>query len=136
MNLLLLKWARLIGVTVMVQLTVAILAQPPSVPVKNELVNKEGLRLSISETDTDPALTIALPVGSSSQPEIRVLFPEHVTARKKGDTDSERLYLFRPGRQVEKPQWKRTRDSFEYERDFPVGIHMLARVTLEEDGVL
>jgi hypothetical protein len=81
-------------------------------------------------------MAIALSGAPSSQPEIRVLFPEHVTAKKKGATDAERLYLFRPGMQAEKPTWKRFRDSFEYQRDFSAGIHMLARATLEEDGVL
>jgi hypothetical protein len=38
--------------------------------------------------------------------------------------------------QGEKPQWKRSRDSFAYERDFSSGIHLLARATLQEDGVL
>jgi hypothetical protein len=136
MNLRLLNCARLICVTLIVQLPPALVAQPPAGQVNNEVVNKEGLRLSISQTDTQPALTIALPGGQPSQPEIRVLFPEHVTARKKGDTDAVQLYLFRPGSQGEKPQWKRSRDWFEYERDFSAGIHMLAQATLQEDGVL
>jgi len=113
------------------QLPIAIFAQEPM-----SLSNSEGLRLSISETDVQPALTIALPDESSNRPEILVLFPEHVTAKKKGNTDAEHLYLFRPGLQGEKSQWKRSRDALEYERDFSVGIHMLARATLQEDGVL
>src|SRR5438270_6650053 len=121
----------LICLTVIVHVPLALLAQEPM-----SLVNREGLRLSISQTDTQPVATIALPGAFSSQPEIRVLFPEHVTARKKEDTDAERLYLFRPGMEGERPQWKRSRDSFEYERDFSTGIHMLARAALQEDGVL
>jgi hypothetical protein len=120
----------------MVQLPLALVAESSRSFAHDELVNSEGLRLSVSETDIEPALVIALPGQSSSQREIRVLFPEHVTAKKKGDTDAEHLYLFRPGMQGEKPQWKRSRDSFEYERDFSSGIHMLARATLQEDGVL
>jgi hypothetical protein len=100
------------------------------------LANLEGPRLSISEADTQPALTIALPGEPSNRPAIQVLFPEHVTAKKKGDTEAEHLYLFRPGLQGEKPQWKRSRDSFEYERDISARIHMLARATLQDDGVL
>src|SRR5437763_3504490 len=117
MNLLLLKWARLICVTAVVQLPVVIAQSPVSLG-ENELVNKEGLRLSLSETDTDPALTIVLPGAPSSEPEMRVLFPEHVTAKTKEETHAEHLYLFRPGMQGEKPRWKRSRDSFEYEWDF------------------
>lgn len=136
MHLRLLNCARLICVTAMVQLPLALVAESSRSLAHDELVNSEGLRLSVSETDTEPALMIALPGQSSSQPEIQVLFPEHVTAKKKGDTDAEHLYLFRPGMQGEKPQWKRSRDSFEYERDFSTGIHMLARATLQDDGVL
>jgi hypothetical protein len=131
MNLRPLSCVRLICVTAIVQLPIALVAQEPM-----SLANSEGLRLSISEADTQPALTIALPGEPSSRPAIRVLFPEHVTAKKLGSTDAEQLYLFRPGLQEEKPQWKRSRDSFEYERDFSAGIHMLARATLQDDGVL
>jgi hypothetical protein len=131
MNLRLLFCVRLIGVTAMVQFPIALVAQEPM-----SLGNSEGLRLSISEADTQPALTISLPGDSSGRPAIEVLFPEHVTAKKKGNTDAEHLYLFRPGRQGEKPRWKWSRDSVEYERDFPAGIHMLARATLQDDGVL
>src|ERR1700730_4077820 len=131
MNPRLLCCALLICVTAIMQLPIAIFAQEPM-----SLSNSEGLRLSISETDTQPALTIALPGDSSNRPSIRVLFPEHVTAKKRGSTDAEHLYLFRPGLQGEKSQWKRSRDALEYERGFSVGIHMLARATLQEDGVL
>jgi hypothetical protein len=126
----------LIFVTAMVPLPLALVADLSRNLAHDDLVNSEGLRLSVSETDSEPALMIALPGQSFKPPEIRVLFPEHVTAKKKGDTDAERLYLFRPGMQGENPQWKRSRDSFEYERDFSPGIHMLARAILQEDGVL
>src|SRR5258707_4647155 len=131
MNLRPLYCVRLICVTAIVQLPIALFAQEPM-----SLTNREGLRLSISEADTQPALTIALPGEPSNPPAIRVLFPEHVTAKKKGNADAEQLYLFRSGLQGEKPRWKRSRDSFEYERDLSAGIHMLARVTLQDDGVL
>jgi hypothetical protein len=136
MHLRLQTCGRLIRVTAIFQLLPAVVAGSSSSLAHDELVNSEGLRLSVSETDSEPALMIALPGQSFKPPEIRVLFPEHVTAKKKGDTDAERLYLFRPGMQGENPQWKRSRDSFEYERDFSPGIHMLARAILQEDGVL
>jgi hypothetical protein len=130
MNLRPLYWVRLICVAVIVQLPIALVAQEPM-----SLANSEGLRLSISETDTQPALTIALP-AESNRPAIEILFPEHVTAKKNGNADAEHLYLFRPGLQGEKPRWKRSPDSFEYQREFSPGIHMLARATLQDDGVL
>jgi hypothetical protein len=131
MNLRLLYRMQLICVTAVVQLTVGAFAQEPI-----DLTNSEGLRLSISEADTQPALMIELPGYPSNGPAIEVLFPEHVTAKKMGNTDAEHLYLFRPGVQGEKPHWKRSGDSLEYERDFSAGIHMLARATLKNDGVL
>src|ERR1700744_2704339 len=100
------------------------------------LANSEGLRLSVAGDDTQAALSITLPARSSDQPEIRILFPEHVTAKKKGNLEVEHLYLFRPGRQGERPRWKRSGNSLEYERDFPPGIHMQARAMLQDDGVL
>jgi hypothetical protein len=119
------------------------IALAPAALVAQELpslVNSEGLRLSVSEADTQPALRVALPGDSSGEASIEVLFPEHVTARKKGDTEAKQPYLFRPGRQGEKPQWTRSGGSsggsLEYERDFSTGIHMLARATLQDDGVL
>jgi hypothetical protein len=130
MNLRPLYLVRLICVAVIVQLPIALVAQEPM-----SLANSEGLRLSISETDTQPALTIALP-AESNRPAIKILFPEHVTAKKNGNADAEHLYLFRPGLQGEKPRWKRSPDSFEYQREFSPGIHMLARATLQDDGVL
>jgi hypothetical protein len=131
MNLRLWNSVRLIWVTTVVQLAVVLVAQEPI-----SLTNSEGLRASIAEDDSQPALRIKLPGESSDPPEIEVLFPEHVTAKRKGNTEAEHLYLFRPGRQGERPPWKRSGNSVEYERDFSGGVHMLARATLREDGVL
>jgi hypothetical protein len=97
--------------------------------------NVSGLRLMVEDDNTEPALRIVLPGHPDNDRAIEVLFPEHVTARKQGSADSERLYLFRPGKQGEPAQWKHTEQSLEYEKDFSGGIHMLARATLEEDGV-
>src|SRR5882762_4453988 len=66
--------------TAIVQLPLALVAQEP-----RSLANREGLRLSVSEADTQPALTIALPGEPGNPPAIRVLFPEHVTAKKMGN---------------------------------------------------
>jgi hypothetical protein len=108
-------------------------------PVRSALAgitNAEGLRLSIVEEDSDPALRVLLLSQSSSKAEMVVLFPEHVTAKKKGAAEAEHLYLFRPGGQNPGPALRQKGSSYEYERDFPGNIHMLARATLEDDGVL
>ena len=103
-------------------------AQPPKA-----LQNAAGMRLFVDEENTQPALRIVLPGRPDSDRAIYVLFPEHVTARKTG-AEVERFYVFRPGRQGEGPAWRRAGQSLEYERDFGT-VHMLARATLEDDGV-
>ena len=105
-------------------------AQQPT-PIQSS----SGLRLLIADENTQPTLRIVLPGHPDSDRAIGVIFPEHVTARKQGSTDSERLYLFRPGRQGEPPRWRQSGQSLEYEKDFTGDVHMLARATLEPDGV-
>ena len=64
-----------------------------------------------------------------------ILFPEHVTVVKQGQRSSQQLYLFSPGRSRDRPLWRRSGGSLEYERDVRDGVHLLARATLEGDGV-
>ena len=109
-------------------------AQTPKVSREGNLAiqNAAGLQLLVATENTDPTLRITLPGGAASFP---VLFPEHVTSVKHGSNDGERLYMFSPGERGQRPQWRRVGSSLEYERDFPGDIHLLARATLEEDGV-
>lgn len=86
--------------------------------------------MSVSRSDRDPVLLVALPERST--PAIRILFPEHVTVRRQGQP--EHLYRFDEG--APPVQWHRNGNAVEYERDLPHGIHMLARATLADDGVL
>jgi hypothetical protein len=97
--------------------------------------NSNGLRLVVARENDDPTLHIVLPGLPDTDRSIAVLFPEHVTVRKRGSTEVERLYLFRPGQLGERPTWKQQEKSLQYEKDFGGGIHFLARATLEEDGV-
>ena len=97
--------------------------------------NPGGLQLLVAQQNTEPTLRIVLPDHPESDRSIEVLFPEHVTARRHGSSSAEQLYLFRPGRQGERPAWRRSQKSLEYERDLPGAVHMLARATLEDDGV-
>lgn len=106
-------------------------AQVPA-PIRNQL----GVRLVVDDKNTQPTLRIVLPDRPSDYREIQVLFPEHVTARKRGGTDGEHLYLFRPGPVGERPAWVRTAESLQYEKDLTGPIHFLARATLQDDGVL
>jgi hypothetical protein len=97
--------------------------------------NPDGLRLLVAAENTQPTLRIVLPGYATSDKSIEVLFPEHVTAVKHGSPASEQLYLFRPGLQGERPAWRRVGRSLEYQRELRGGIHLLARATLEDDGV-
>ncbi|HEY6308930.1 MAG TPA: hypothetical protein VI488_21010 [Candidatus Angelobacter sp.] len=92
------------------------------------------MRLLVVEENTQPAVRIVLPGHPDSDRAIEVLFPEHVTAKQTGAADGEHFYVFRPGRLGERPAWRRVGQAIEYEKEFG-GIHMLARATLEDDGV-
>lgn len=94
-----------------------------------------GLQLLIATENTQPTLRIILPGHATSDRSIEVLFPEHVTAVEQGSTIAEQLYLFRPGLQGERPEWRQVGRSLEYQRDLPGAVHLLARATLEDDGV-
>lgn len=108
---------------------------PPAVQQLEPVTNSAGLQLLVAEENTQPTLRIVLPGHSRSDRAIEVIFPEHVTVRRQGHTEAEQLYLFRSGAQGERPAWRRVGQSLEYERDLPQSIHMLARATLEQDGV-
>jgi hypothetical protein len=90
----------------------------------------------VSEANTQPVLRIVLPGHPDTDDAIEVIFPEHVTARKQGRIEAEHLYLFRPGRSGKAPAWRQVGQSLGYERDFKGGVHMSARASLEDDGVL
>ena len=100
------------------------------------LQNAAGLKLMVAQENTAPTLRIVLPGHPDSDRAIEIIFPEHVTVRKPGGQEGEHLYLFQPGLVENRPDWKRAGQSLQYEKDFPSGIHMLARATLHEDGVL
>jgi hypothetical protein len=93
------------------------------------------MQLMVAEENTQPTLRIVLPGQPTSDRAIEVIFPEHVTVRPRGSTDANQLYLFQPGQYGERPLWRRSERALEYERNLPGAVHMLARATLEEDGV-
>src|SRR5439155_20568765 len=94
-----------------------------------------GLQLAVANNNTDPTLHIILPGHPDDDRTIEILFPEHVTVRKQGQTATTHLYLFRPGLHGPQPGWRQMGQSLEYEKNLPGGPHMLARATLEDDGV-
>jgi hypothetical protein len=104
-------------------------------PQPGTVQNTTGLKLLVAEQNADPTLWIILPGHPESERAIEVIFPEHVTVRRHGSVDAERLSIFRPGAEGERPAWRRTGQSLEYERELPGGAHMRASASLEEDGV-
>lgn len=97
--------------------------------------NGSGMQLRVVKENTQPTLRIVLPGHRTTDRAIEIIFPEHVTVRQRGSTDAYQLYLFQPGQSAEPPLWRKSERSLEYERDFPGSGHMLAKATLEEDGV-
>lgn len=98
--------------------------------------NSVGMQLRVAEENTQPTLRMLLPGRPASDRTIEIIFPEHVTVRQRGSTDASQLYLFQPGQYGERPLWRWSGRSLEYERNLPGAVHMLARATLEEDGIL
>jgi hypothetical protein len=97
--------------------------------------NAAGLKLLVSAEHASPVLRVILPDRPTSDRSIEILFPEHVTVVRQGQGSSEQLYMFRPGQDGDRTQWRRSNTSLEYERDLRDGLHLLARATLEDDGV-
>ena len=97
--------------------------------------NGAGMQLMVAEENTQPTLRIILPGRPTSDRSIEVLFPEHVTVRRRGDADGSQLYMWQPGQSGERPAWRRSERSLEYERRLSGGVHMMARATLDDDGV-
>jgi hypothetical protein len=99
--------------------------------------NVDGLRVMVAAENTQPSvLRIVLSGHPDNDPAINVIFPEHKTAKRQGACEPEHFYLFRQGQQSVRPAWKADESSFQYETDLTNGIHMLARATVENDGVI
>jgi hypothetical protein len=97
--------------------------------------NASGLCLLVADSNS-PTLRIILPSHPETDRTIEVIFPEHVTAKRHGSSEPEHLYLFTGGQPGPSPVWRKSGNSLEYERDLNGGVHLLARATLEDDGVL
>jgi hypothetical protein len=97
--------------------------------------NSAGMQLMVAAENNQPTLRVVLPGHPTSDRAIEILFPEHVTVRPRGSTDAHQLYLFQPGQSGERPLWRRSERSLEYEKHLPGAVQMLARASLEEDGV-
>jgi hypothetical protein len=104
-------------------------------PVAAAIENAAGVRMMVAD-DADPTLRIAVPGYAESDGAFKVVFPEHVTVRSRGQAEGKHIYLWQPGDAGTAPKWAATKDSLSYEKELEGGIHMLARATLADDGVL
>jgi hypothetical protein len=93
--------------------------------------NAAGLRLLVDDRNV-PALRIEMPEGSNHDA-VRVVFPEHITARRSGSQVPRHLYLAGEAQPMAPPVWRQDDQSWEYQRNLD-GVHLLARVLLEDDG--
>lgn len=120
-----------VGISVLLLANFVVAARQGDLAVQNA----GGIRLLVASENNSPTLRVVLPGETDSDRSIEIIFPEHVTARKRGAIDSEQLYRFRPGQGGTRPAWRRSGQSLEYEMELPGGVHMVARATLESDGV-
>lgn len=108
----------------------------PTVEVSLRVVDSSsGLRLMVAQDNTCPTLTLGLPASQVTSGSIMILFPEHVTVVEHAQTEPKHLYLWRPGRACNPPHWGQDGRSLEYQMDLVDDVHMLARATLDSDGV-
>ena len=118
--------------------TVILLAEEVMIAHTEQLAalqNKAGLRL-LAVTDAGrPTLRVVLPGKPITDRSIEVLVPEHVTAVKEGSTTAEHLFLPGAGAPVERIAWRSVGHALEYNLQLLGPIAMLARATLEEDGI-
>ena len=121
---------------VLAGVTMVLLWGPPlDAQLLGRIRNVDGLQLLVPRQDERPLLRIVLPGHPVSDRAIEVLFPEHVTARRHGASEPTHLYLVSSVQQGARPTWRRVGRSLEYERELSGAIHLLARATLEDDGV-
>jgi hypothetical protein len=98
--------------------------------------NASGLTTRVANEYADPSLWLSVPYEASGQDAVLVLLPEHVTVRRRGTSEAEHLYLWRPEQSGSRPNWRKVRNVLQYETEFAPGIHFLAQVSVEPDGVL
>ena len=113
-----------------------VLAVVRSAPAQAPVVLESpgGLRLLAVNDVNQPTVRIVLPGRKPTDGSIEIQVPEHVTAVRHGDTVATHLFL-PGGDNVERPEWRITGQSLEYDKELPNGVAMHVRVTLERDGV-
>jgi hypothetical protein len=112
-----------------------LLSAAAQAPLPPAVSTPSGLRLVVDRDNSQPILLVVPPDAAESDRSIAIIFPEHVSGRRPGRADVEQLYLFRPGAGGARPAWRQRDRSLEYEMDLGGDVQLLARATLEDDGV-
>jgi hypothetical protein len=99
------------------------------------VANRGGLQLLAVTASAEPTLRVVLRGRPTSDRSIEVRVPEHVTALRRGSTAAEQLFLPSPNSPGSAVAWRAAGRAIEYERDLPGPVRLLARATLEDDGV-
>ncbi len=100
-----------------------------------EIRNLAGIEMKVDTADKDPALSVTVPDGSPDDRTFKILLPEHVTIRPRGQVEVKHLYIYDHDPASKAPKWRKVGSALEYETDF-AQIHFVARATLVEDGIL
>ena len=98
--------------------------------------NASGVTVRVATEHSDPSLWLDISDEPSGHDAVLILLPEHVTVRRHGSNEAEHLYLWQPGQHGSRSSWRRVHNTLQYEKEFAPGIHFLAQVSLEPDGLL
>jgi hypothetical protein len=119
-------------------ISIAALAALGGMPLKAQTMavvdRATGLRLQVADDMACPTLRLTLPGSLSNSGSVLIVYPEHVTV-VQGNSEPKHLYLWWPPQHCTRPNWRRDGQSLEYEMDMKDNVQMLARITLDADGV-
>src|SRR5215475_5701312 len=68
-----------------------------------EVRNAAGVVMMVDTRDRDPALLVTVPDGPKDERSFKVLLPEHVTVRPRGESEAQHLYIVGQGSEHEAP---------------------------------
>lgn len=100
-----------------------------------KIQNQAGVEMTVDTKDHDPALSVTVPDGPPDDRTFKILVPEHVTVRRRGEVDAQHLYIYGRNPADLAVTWKKFENTLEYSTDFGQ-IHFVAKATLVDDGIV
>lgn len=116
-------------------LLASVLLPGVAIPQTAEIRNSSGVSIRVDPAEREPVLSVTVPDGPPNQRTFKILFPEHVTVRPHGQPDVQHPYIYGGPSAELAVTWKKIGDGLQYETDLG-DLHLLARATLEKDGIL